>query len=318
MLVVPTFKSVLRTHALRRYASVTNACFVQSKSSLEKQVMEKYRAKLDVKAREAGLKGADELKEQLKDQLETIKKEMNKIDPLKELEDYENAMKLKESLKGTKKKGLDPIDPNAPTAPFKVLDSYIKADKLMELGPQEIEFLWRARFQNDENALIAAVPAETYQRMYTLARKNPTFVLPLPKENAQVDGEPADENSTPMEIHFVQWTFVGPNTTHCMITSLMEYKLHNEYARPHTTIAFHQELQDLKGLVLMKGQVEKEAPISPAESQLLLLNLQRFYGALGTESETAQRRIKLLEAFNQGSKDFSMDKCIELSQSMDN
>lgn len=291
---------------------------MQTKDALNQQILEKYRAKLDVKAREKGLKSAEDLKEHLKDEITDLKKSMNKIDPLKELEDYEKAVKFQESIKSSKAKGLDPIDPNTPTAPFKTLDSFIKTDKLMDLGQTEIEFLWRARFQNDETALVAAVPAATWQTMYQLARKNPSFVLPLPKADAQLEGEALDESSTPMEIHYVQWTFVGPHTTHCMITSLMEYKLHGEYARPHTTIAFHQELQNEKGLVLMKGQVEKEAPITTAESQLLLLNLQRFYGALGTETPVAQERIKLLKSFNDGSQGFSMEKCIELSQSLEN
>lgn len=319
MLRISSLRAIYKPQLFRAYASVSSVRLVQSKEALNQQVLEKYRSKLEVKAKERGLESADELKEHLKDEIKDLKKKMNKIDPLKELEDYENAVKLNEAVNNpTKKSGLDPIDPNAPTAPFKTLDSFIKTDKLMELGQTEIEFLWRARFQNDESALIAAVPAETYKTMYELARKNPSFVLPLPKADAQLDGEPTDENSTPMEIHYVQWTFVGPYTTHCMITSLMEYKLHNEYARPHTTIAFHQELQNEKGLVLMKGQVEKEAAITPAESQMLMLNLQRFYGALGTESPMAKERIKLLQSFNDGSKNFSMEKCIELSQSLEN
>lgn len=315
--------NILRLSASSRsYASVTNVRLVQSKEALAQQVMEKYRSKLELKAQQEGLSSADDLKEQLKDKISEIKLQMNKIDPLKELEDYEKAMKFTEAQKQkAAKKTLDPIDPKAKQAPFKTLDSFIQLDKFAELGQQEIEYIWRARFASDAQALVAAIPSETYQTMYQLARKNPSFVLPLPKEDAQLDideGDISGDQGTPMEVHYVQWTFVGPHTTHCMITSLMEYKLHGEYARPHTTIAFHQELEQSKGLVLMKGQVESEAPITPPESQLLLLNLQRFYGALGTESDIAQQRIQLLKDFNSGSGDFSMEKCIELSQSMEN
>lgn len=319
MLRISSLRSFCKPRLFRLYASVSNVRLVQSKDAFNKQILEKYRSKLEQKAQEKGLNTADELKEHLKSEIDDLKMSMNKIDPLKELEDYENAMKFNKSMSQPKAKGtLDPIDPNAPTAPFKTLDSFVNTDKLLELGSTEIEYLWRARFQSDETALVASIPSATYQKMYKLARKNPSFVIPLPKADAQLEGEPIDENSIPMEIHYIQWNFVGPYTTHCMITSLMEYKLHNEYARPHTTIAFHQELEKKKGIVLMKGQVEKDAPITTAESQLLLLNLQRFYGALGTESPIAQERIKLLQSFNDGSNNFSMEKCIELSQSLEN
>lgn len=63
-----------------------------------------------------------------------------------------------------------------------------------------------------------------------------------------------------------------------MLTSLAEYKLHKEYAKPHTTLMFHQELVADTGIVLMNGRVEEDVPLSMDEAQLLLLNVQRFYG----------------------------------------
>lgn len=312
-------RSLFAQHAVRT-ASVTNVRFIQSKRRIEKQVQERYKAKLEARAKQKGLDSAERLMEEMKDTIKETKKQLNFIDPLKELEDYEQAMNLKDSLSG-KKKMLDPIHPGTPKKPYKTLESYLVLEKIKELNVQQIEFLWRAKFQADPQSLVAVVPKDTFDVMYKNARANPTFVLPLPKADAQLDEAdmaPGDANSTPMEVHFVQWSFVGPKTTHCMITTLMEYKLHKEYARPHTTISFHQELEDDKGIVLMSGHVDKDAAITLAESHILLLNLQRFYGAFRTNSDTEHQRIKLLQAFNSGSPGFSMEKCIELSQSLEN
>lgn len=302
-----------------RTASVTNVRFIQSKQHIEKQVHNRYKAKLEARARQKGLDSAEKLMEEMKETIEETKKQLNLIDPLKELEDYEQATSLKDSLEGKKKKMLDPISPDTPKKPYKTLESYLVLDKIKDLNAEQIEFLWRAKFQSDPQSLVAVIPKDTFDVMYKIARANPTFVLPLPKEDAQLDeSDKADSNSTPIEVHFVQWSFVGPKTTHCMITTLMEYKLHKEYARPHTTISFHQELEDDKGIVLMSGHVDKDAAITLGESQLLLLNLQRFYGAFGTNSEIEKQRIKLLQDFNNGSPEFSMEKCIALSQSLEN
>ncbi|ODV83198.1 hypothetical protein CANARDRAFT_177844 [[Candida] arabinofermentans NRRL YB-2248] len=281
-------------------------------------VSKRYKDKLENKAKELGASNTDELKEKLKSQIEKTKKEMNSIDPLVELEKFEQEQVKKAAEARMKaKKGMGPVDPSTPVSPYKTLDSFVKLDKLQELGSKELEFIWRARFQSKENTLSALVPAEVFDKLYVNARKNPTFVLPLPKEEAEIDLPEAE--GVPMEMHFVQWNFVGPETTHVLITSLAEYKLHKEYARPHTTIMFHQELSKNKGVVMMNGQVEEQAPVTLAESQLLLLNLQRFYGGLGDgTSEISQRRLKLLGAFNHGSSIFSMDELIELSQSLEN
>lgn len=312
-------RSLFAQHAVRT-ASVTNVRFIQSKPRTEKQVLERYKAKLEARAKQQGLESAERLMEEMKDTIEQTKKQLNAIDPLKELDDYEQAVNLRDSLSG-KKKTLDPIQPGTPTKPYKTLESYLVLEKIRELDVQHIEFLWRAKFQGDPQSLVAVVPGDTFDVMYGHARANPTFVLPLPKADAQLDEAdraPADAHTTPMEVHFVQWSFVGPKTTHCMITTLMEYKLHKEYARPHTTLSFHQELEDDKGIVLMSGHVDKDAAITPAESQILLLNLQRFYGAFRTNSDIEHQRVQLVRDFNSGSPGFSMEKCIELSQSLDN
>ena len=109
-------------------------------------------------------------------------------------------------------------------------------------------------------------------------------------------------------MHFVQWAFVGPQTVHCMLTTVAEYKLHKEYAKPHTTLMFHQDLVGEKpGVVLMNGVCETESSLSIDEAQLLVLNVQRFYGGLGN----SEVKLKLLNDFTQGHEGFSTEELIK-------
>lgn len=275
----------------------------------------KYHEKLLKKAKEEGFNSVDQFLLSSKTELEAKKKEFNKIDPLKELEDYEQRMKMSANNAGmTKSKG--PIDASQPKIPFKTLDSFLDVEKIKELSKQEVEFLWRAMWMSKDDALCAVVPVDIFEKMIVNAKSNPIFVLPLPRQS-QDDGKDAKENQS-VELHYIQWQFVGPNTVHCIMTSLAEFKLHNEYSKPHTIFQFHSEMAADKKIILMNGQVEPDTNISLQDAQLLLLNVQRFWGAMGEETPVAQQRVKLLRDFTKGSPDFSVDALISLAQSMEN
>lgn len=266
--------------------------------------VERYRAQLEHKAKEIGAASIDELKAKLEETIKAKRYEFNKVDPLKELEEYEQQAQVAAREKYEQNKLRDPRPIDLPEKPYKTLSSYIAVDKAQDLTPQEIEVIWAARFRHKDDSLTSVVPSSVWDKLARNARENPTFVLPLPREG---DG---------MEMHYVQWAFVGPHTVHCMFTTLLEFKTHGEYARPHTTVVFHTELQEPKGLVLMSGTVEKDSSVGLPEAQLLLLNIQRFYGAMH-DTPATQRRLKLLMDFTSGSKDFSVDKLVEEAQSLD-
>lgn len=280
----------------------------------------KYRDKLLKRAREQGLKSVEELKESLSEQIAAKKREFNKIDPLRELEQFRKMSTERQDTPGKEKLKRKPepaVERAASEKGFKSLDDYLKLDKIKDLSRQEVEYLWRAKWTKRDDVLVAVVPfLETFQTMYKYAVRNPLFVLPLPREGAEDATQ--DGKSVPVELQYIQWQFVGPQTVHCIMTSLAEYKLRQEFATPHTTIQFHLDLAQDKDVVLMNGQVEHDSNISLQDAQLLLLNVQRFFGAMGTESDIAKQRLKLLEEFNQGSADFDINKLITLSQSMEN
>lgn len=294
---------MLRNFTLRpiRFATSSSRVLFRHSSSLNDRAAV-YREKLEQKAKEMGVGSVDELKSKLKDDIEKKKAEFNAVDPLKELTEFEKAQQLERDSKTIKVRS--PVAKGSPQLPYKSLDSYMDVEKLADLGKTEIEFLWKARFQLKERSLHAVVDNLTFATMYANAFKNPSFILPLPRNNEGY------------EMHFVQWSFVGPKTTHCMLTTVAEYKLHKEYAKPHTTLMFHQELQD-KDVILMNGQVEKDAALTMDEAQLLVLNIQRFYAGVSNSDEVNKKRLELLRSFTRGDEGFDMDKLVEEATKFD-
>ncbi|QHS75620.1 Atp11p [Saccharomyces paradoxus] len=308
-----------RIHISTRLSSVSNKTigtfpvFRFYSSSAE----QKYRKKLLEEAQKQGFNSIEELKNHLKGTIESKKREFNKIDPLKELEDYQQRTKMENNnSKHMMTKSRSPLDPSAPKVPFKTLDSFLDVAKLKDLSKQEVEFLWRARWAQKDNTLCAVIPVPVYDKMMANAKNNPIFVLPLPRQVQSNDAKSSEEQG--MELHYIQWQFVGPQTTHCMMTSLAEYKLHQEFARPHTTLQFHSDLVKDKEIVFMNGHVEPDTNVNVQDAQLLLLNVQRFYGAMGEETPVAKQRVQLLRDFSKGSPEFNVEKLISLSQSMEN
>ncbi|CDO94412.1 unnamed protein product [Kluyveromyces dobzhanskii CBS 2104] len=311
--VVSRSASQLSAAQLKRIISASS---IQSSSNYSTESLEQqYKDKLLEKAREQGFNSIEDLKNSLKEEIEKRKLELNKIDPLKELENYEQRSKMSSNIA----KSRGPIDPSTPKAPFKTLNSFMDVEKVKDLSKQECEFLWRARWANQENILSAVIPVDIWKKMGPLARENPFFVLPLPREGALEDlaTDSADKKEPAMEMHYIQWQFAGPNTVHCIMTTLAEFKLHKEYARPHTTLQFHLDLVDEKNIVLMNGQVESDSNVSLPESQLLLLNIQRFYGAMGQELGNNKKRVQLLKDFTNGSPNFNVELLVTLSQTME-
>lgn len=68
--------------------------------------------------------------------------------------------------------------------------------------------------------------------------------------------------------------------------------------------------------MLMNGQVELDVSLTMDEAQLLVLNVQRFYGGL-KESEGSKRKLALLRDFTSGNPNFDMKKLVEEAASFD-
>lgn len=197
-----------------------------------------------------------------------------------------------------------PPPPPSPTAKsssppgIKTLSSYLDLAKTLELPQKEIEVLWRLRHASNTQSLHFALPAATFFSLQRTARAHPQFILPLPR--------PPSGN----EIHFLQWTFPEEHATTVLFTHLAEYKLRGEYASPHTTVTFHTELAEPKGLVLGQGSVVPDRGVAVEEAKWLLMCMQKFYGLQG-EGDAKEERRKLLEMFSKGDEEFKVERLVE-------
>ncbi|CAN6600583.1 protein Atp11p, mitochondrial [Trichomonascus vanleenenianus] len=271
--------------------------FSRTSVRLNDDVLKRYKDKLHQRVKAEGLESIHELKNKYQDEIKNVREKFDKIDPLKHL-DPEAAAKTELS----KDRGRRPNIPDEEKV--KDLSSFVDVARLSMHPSKEIEMIWKARFASQENSICGALDGVTFSRIYRNTRRFPRFVLPLPHE-----GQGA-------ELHFVQWAFPGPYTMHCMFTSLAEFKLHQEYARPHTTMAIHSELLADKEMALMNGSVEKDSSLNQAHGAFLAANIQRFYGA-DESTESGLRKVALLEAFNSGSSEFSPERLIAEVETLD-
>ncbi|PWY79224.1 putative F1F0 ATP synthase assembly protein Atp11 [Aspergillus heteromorphus CBS 117.55] len=280
------FQSLLRSRnsflhsQQKRWAQVHDVRFLATHHD-PNQVLERYRSKLKEKAHQEGHENVDSLKEAYQD----------KIDDLRP-----------RAATAAKSTGIKP------------LDSFIDVEKVRHLPPKEIEAIWRLRHAGNSQSICAVIPVETYQRIASVARQNPQFILPLPRtQPAEGESDAPENTGVGADIHFLQWAFHPPasapsttaspgslanaHTSTIIFTPLAAYKLHGSFAQPHTTITHHLDLADDKGLVLMHGQVMPDSGVSSSEASWLVSCVQRFYDF---EGQASGRKGELLRMFTQG------------------
>nr|POE63140.1 protein atp11, mitochondrial [Quercus suber] len=294
----------------RRWAQVHDVRFFAVHQRLSDKVLEKYRQKLDQKAREHGLKDVEELKDVYQDKIQELRK--------KAIVPGANAPLTAQPPPSPHEAAASiPFQPPPPPEPqtqtpvpqvpkskdgIKTLDSFIDVEKTSALPAKEIEALWRLRHVRAPNSLCAVMPADTFQRIAATARAHPQFILPIPRE---AEGA---------EIHFLQWTFPSASTATVLFTHLAEFKVRGEFAQPHTTITYHLDMLESNGLVLLEGQVQDGKNVTVDEAKWLLMCLQKFYGFEATSESAkanAARRRKLMEQFSGGDETFKVEELLE-------
>lgn len=293
----------------RRWAQVHDVRFVATHQQSEK-VLERYKAKLDQKAKEKGLHNVDELKEVYSDKIQELRQKaivpganapLSAQQPPQPQNASQSIPYQAPSPPQPQKESDAPKTPKSKDG-IKTLDSFIDVEKVMTLSEQEIEALWRLRHIRDSQSLCAVMSADTFKRISQTARAHPQFILPIPRE-----GQGA-------EIHFLQWTFPSPTTATVLFTHLAEYKTRGEFAQPHTTVTHHLDMAEKKGLVLLEGRVMESRGISVDEGKWLLMCLQKFYGFQAhtdAAKDNAGRRKKLMEKFSGGDSSFKVEDLLE-------
>ncbi|KAI4089265.1 MAG: hypothetical protein LQ344_005483 [Seirophora lacunosa] len=287
----------------RRWAQVEDVRFLVTHQRTDK-IAEKYRDKLQRKAREEGLQSIDELKaaykERAKERNTTATTSPHTVEqPASPFPSPPPAPVPSQHLANHSSSSTSKA--SAPPG-LKTLSSYLDLDKIRALSPKEIEYIWRLRHASSPTSLCAILPSSSFTRMIQTARKHPHFILPLPREG-----------SAGAEIHFLQFSFPAPDTVTVVFTHLAEYKLQGEFSQPHTTITLHSELMQEKGLVLMQGQVVDGRGVTVDEARWLVLCLQKFYSI---DSGDHSGRGKLLEMFSKGDGAFRVEELVEEAEKM--
>jgi ATP synthase mitochondrial F1 complex assembly factor 1 len=181
--------------------------------------------------------------------------------------------------------------------PIKTLSSYVDVEKLRKhTDSKEIELIWRAGHTKD-SLICAVIPKGIYTRMVSLAREHPMFILPLPRENG-------------VEMHFMQFKFPEAKVSHILFTSLLEYKTHGEFARPHTTVMHFEDLAEEKGIVLMRGEIDNGHGMDLEDARMLMIGVQKLFGAEAS-SERGKIRRALIEKFSKGSEEFDVNELMD-------
>lgn len=303
----------------RRWAQVHDVRFLAT-TQAPRNIAEKYREKLDRKAREEGLEDIGQLKERYADKIQDLKKKDSVSVPgLDALLADEEPPSSTSSPTTTTTPTTDDSSPSpsppqqqqkAPSPPsgkasIKPLSSILDLDKARALPLQELSTIWRLRHAASPLSLCAVIPTKTHNAITSTARQFPSFILPVPREK------------TGAEIHFLQWVFDAESRTSTVLfTQLAEYKLRGEWAQPHTSITHYldSEIAENQGVVLMAGSLVEGRGASVQDAQFLTMLMQRFYGEEGTAGDGGKR--KLLEQFGRGDAGFSVDQLLEESEKL--
>jgi ATP synthase F1 complex assembly factor 1 len=280
-------------------------------------VYDKYREKLHHKAQNEGHGNIDNLKTAYADKIVAERKKDAVEYPIPTIPQAPNTPVSQPNRGPTPGQKAA----NAASAPHSAsgkaaiqsLDEIVDLEKIRELPEKELTAVWRLRHANSPQKMCAVIPTASYKAMEDMALKSPQFVLPVPHE------------AQGAEIHFLQWTFdAASNTSTVLFTQLAEFKTRGEFAQPHTTVTHHLDLADDKGLVLMQGQTMEDRGVQPEHAKLLVMCLQRFYGAWesteaefdGARKERADERRQLVEWFSSGDPRFSVEKLLEEAERM--
>ncbi len=331
---LPTLRPILRQPLCsprfyqRRWARVHDVRFLATHGTQER-ILSRYRDKLESKAKQEGKKDIDELKEQYKEKIEQLRKQAivpgatgpltPPPSPLESItkENSEGAPPSNEKAQSSPWPSPPPAPsanplPSSPAAPpgVKTLSSFLDVPKIRALPEKEIQALWRLRHASNPQSIHFVVPANTFSSMLEMAKQHPSFVLPVPKEipkEGSSDAPESKETQPAAELHYLQFAHPHVDTTTLLFTSLAEFKLRGEFASPHTTITFHQELAQSHNLVLGQGAVMENRGVSLDDARWLVMCMQKFY----VQSDESKGRVELLHQFTRGDSAFRVERLLD-------
>lgn len=324
---IPTLRRALRQplsnprFCQRRWAQVQDVRFLATHDT-EERILSKYKDKLASKAQKEGVKNIAELKEKHREKIEELRKAAvvpgatGPLTPPPSPTSSGSSPSTPSSTSSTSSPWPSPPPPpkprdsSAPPPGIKTLDSFLDVSKISTLPEKEIQTLWRLRHASNPQSIHFSVPASTFSSLLQTAKQHPAFVLPVPREVPveQQEGESVTgQTQQAAELHYLQFAHPHADTTTLLFTSLAEFKLRGEFASPHTTITFHQELAKSHNLVLGQGLVMENRGISVDEARWLVMCMQKFY----VQGEEGKGRGELLKQFTTGDAGFKVERLID-------
>lgn len=326
----------------RRWARVHDVRFLTTHQTRDR-IINRYKEKLDQKAKQEGHDDIDQLTEAYKDKIRDLRKKATipgateslrptqQPSPQRKVSQWQQEPpRPPEPQPEAQSTSQQPHSQHKAPAGVKTLSSFLDIPKILELPPKEIEHVWRLRHSSNKQSLCAAMRADTFTTITKTARQHPQFILPgLPRklsaDNTSGDNSPSEGADEGAPIHFMQWNFTGPDTVSVLFTHLAEYKLRGEYSQPHTTLTHHLELAGPKGLVLCQGHVLPDRGVSVEEGKWLVMCMQKFYNtdSVGEDyqakdmgDELQLRRRRLMEKFTEGDTSFRVEDLLEEAERM--
>ncbi|KAK5658784.1 hypothetical protein OQA88_1595 [Cercophora sp. LCS_1] len=289
---------VVPIRAQRRWAQVHDVRFLAT-TQQRLRILEKYRDKLDRKAREEGHESIDSLKAAYSEKITQLRRQ---ADTIINPGAAQPPPPPPTPTAAPSVRAAGPPKPSSESA-IKPLSSILNLEKVAALPPTELTAIWRLRHAANPQSLCAVVPTDTYTAMETTARQFPQFLLPVPHPEQGA------------EMHFLQWTWdAATRSSTVLFTQLAEYKARGEFATPHTTVTHYTDLKSDKGVVLMQGTVADDRGVKVEDARWLVMCLQRFYG--GWQEEKGEERRELLEWFGKGDARFSVERLMEVAERM--
>ena len=90
---------------------------------------------------------------------------------------------------------------------------------------------------------------------------------------------------------------------HALLTSLEDFKRHGPSATPHFSLTYYRELEESKGLVLVRGDITQPDALTVEQAGALMRDVHDFY--------TDAARYALVHAFNHRPAEFDFARVLE-------
>lgn len=162
------------------------------------------------------------------------------------------------------------------------LEQIIKYALLEREPPEQIFEIWKNHHIERRDACGMVVDTETWKGWKAEAKKHPYFVFPVQKGDGKF---------------FTVLSQFQDN--YCIFTYLEDYRKDPNNAEPYMAVAFHEDFQDKKGLVLVRGDFS--AHLTKDEARRLLWLLSHYY----------LKEPKLVRTFNKEPEKFDFNSYLQ-------